>query len=113
MGQRYNSPMIRVLTSTIVLILAISAATAAECRFMDQSGAELVQQPGALTVLNADGSVDTTCQLKGNGPGNPVMTGLCDDGFDWPYFMIAATPSEEPSIAIFINTAWYPTGDCR
>lgn len=94
----------------IAVLLASAAPTlGAECSYVTAEGDRLVQEPGQVTVSYNDGSSET-CTLKGNGPGVSVLAGICANGADWPYFMIASEPEGYLNIVIFINTAWYE--DC-
>lgn len=99
----------RRLIALAVLVACAAPAFGQECSFISEDGARLTQEPGQVTIANPDGSVQA-CTLKGNGPANPVLTGICADGFDWPFFMVSSAPGGAPDIVIFINTAWYQ--DC-
>ena len=96
----------RPLLALAVLLASAIPALGLDCSFTSADGERLVPAPGHITIASADGS-ELTCTLKGNGPGNPILTGICDDGSDWPYFMISSTPKGPADIVIFINTAWY------
>ena len=98
-----NSPA--AAAACLLAMLLATPATAAQCSWASEQGDHLTMQPGEILIEELSGDIER-CTLKGNGPGNPIMTAICDD-HHWPFFSIKSEPSGDFDIVIFRNTAWY------
>jgi hypothetical protein len=94
----------RYIAALALALLLAQPVEAAECKWMSEDGGQILAEPGQITVIDDGG--EEQCTLKGNGPGNPIMTAICGDR-DWAFFTIKSEPGSDFDILIFKNTAWY------